>query len=160
MMLRDDYPIWTCIGGGLEAGEEFEDALHREVLEETGLEVNILREGIDYFAPLDEQLSHYHCVRSYLCKAKDDLSQPLLQDEGICLKWFDQDKLPPNVPPKNLIRLKETIQDIERDIRVLDYLPDMKRFSKNLKREDIYHFDFWVNHPKVKTKNSAAHLEL
>ncbi|WP_435104945.1 NUDIX domain-containing protein [Arhodomonas sp. AD133] len=41
---RDFAPgVWECVTGRLEQGEGFEDALHREMREETGLSVSIAR---------------------------------------------------------------------------------------------------------------------
>jgi 8-oxo-dGTP diphosphatase len=51
LLLRDNNPgipnpnTWQTIGGGLEPGETFEEAVKREVLEETGLAI---RSGLVY----------------------------------------------------------------------------------------------------------------
>ena len=39
----DGYRFWVTPGGGLESGESFEEAAHRELLEETGLDLPIGR---------------------------------------------------------------------------------------------------------------------
>jgi len=39
----DGYTFWTAPGGGLDPGESFETAAHRELLEETGLDASIGR---------------------------------------------------------------------------------------------------------------------
>ncbi len=58
-------------GGGIEVGEKLEDGLIREVLEETGLKIEInklvlVKENFFYYKPLDEA---YHAfLFFYLCK--------------------------------------------------------------------------------------------
>lgn len=68
-------------GGGVEVGERMEDALRREIREETGLEVEIgelvlCRENFFYYDPLDEAyhafLFFFRCaVRSEKLKGDD-----------------------------------------------------------------------------------------
>jgi len=69
-------------GGGMEVGEKMEDALKREVREETGLEIIIdklllFKENFFYYQPLDEAYHAFlffflcHSVNSILIK--DDL---------------------------------------------------------------------------------------
>ena len=59
MMKRDperDFGggVWECVTGRVDQGEGFEDALHREVMEETGLCVKIETiVGTSHFLPME-----------------------------------------------------------------------------------------------------------
>ncbi|MBA3957140.1 MAG: NUDIX domain-containing protein [Parachlamydiaceae bacterium] len=46
---RRDVSVWVLPGGGIDAGETPEEAVVREVLEETGLRVKIIRKVAEYY---------------------------------------------------------------------------------------------------------------
>src|SRR5262245_15673672 len=48
LIKRRDVPVWVLPGGGVELNETFEEALTREILEETGYHVQILRKCAEY----------------------------------------------------------------------------------------------------------------
>lgn len=59
--LWEDRPFWTPPGGGVEFGEGLEEALKREVVEETGvdIEVGVLRYALDFVRPPLHAVSFY-----------------------------------------------------------------------------------------------------
>lgn len=86
-------------GGGIEKGEKLEDGLRREVMEETGLEIEIgklfhFHESFFYYDPLDEA---YHCLSFvYICtpKSLDIISDDKVNDyEAEMPRWIEIDKL-------------------------------------------------------------------
>jgi ADP-ribose pyrophosphatase YjhB (NUDIX family) len=64
---RNDLPIWVLPGGGIEAGESPEEAMKREVREECGLEVSVLRKAAHY-SPINFWTRDTHL---FVCRAKE-----------------------------------------------------------------------------------------
>ncbi len=48
LVKRQDVPVWVLPGGGVESDENSGDAVVREVLEETGLRVKVIRKSAEY----------------------------------------------------------------------------------------------------------------
>ena len=59
--LWEDRPFWTPPGGGVEFGESLDEALRREVTEETGVDVEVgpLRYVLDFVRPPLHAVSFY-----------------------------------------------------------------------------------------------------
>lgn len=156
LLMRDDFPVWVNIGGALDAGESFEQALRREIMEETGLKVRILREGGDYFSALSAPPEAYLQEKLYFCVPENPGDIARLGNDGIRLEWFDIDKLPHNIPPGYRLRIEETLQGRPASSLACLALPKMKEFSAMLRPEQIYGFAFWKAHPKVQQKQAKA----
>jgi 8-oxo-dGTP pyrophosphatase MutT (NUDIX family) len=105
LAVRSDVQGWELPGGNPEPGERLEDALVREVREETGLEVTPVRHVGDYvrtgFRP--------HTAKVHLCRVRGGALCP--SDEAPVLRWFPPDRLPDTLFPW----YREPISDALRD---------------------------------------------
>ena len=66
----------SLIGGGLEGDETYEDALHREALEEAGIKIEIekyIGEVIGYHDPLKRK----YIIHGYLCRFVDKIADAI-----------------------------------------------------------------------------------
>jgi 8-oxo-dGTP pyrophosphatase MutT (NUDIX family) len=87
---------WGLPGGWLGRNEDPEDAVRREVLEETGLRVDVIK-------PLLCTRSRYlarHLDIAYLCKAPPDLDSAAIRLSGelLAFRWVSPFETPPGVP--------------------------------------------------------------
>ncbi|MDH3212861.1 MAG: NUDIX domain-containing protein [Myxococcales bacterium] len=91
LSVRRDLHGWELPGGNAQPGERGEEALRREVREETGVEVVVERWVGDYrrtgFAP--------HTARVYACRPVGGTLRP--SAETPVVRWFD-----PGAPPSTL----------------------------------------------------------
>lgn len=112
LQLRNKAPekeYWSIPGGRVELFETFEEAVKREVKEETGVEVEIISLlGIcDHIIKNEER----HWVSpSYLCKIVEGEPQILEPTKLLDMKWFSLDKL----PEKITITTKDAIRNYKK----------------------------------------------
>lgn len=98
LVRRGQEPLkgwWSLPGGILETGERLEDAIRREVMEETGLTLDWVR-----FLEIFERIIHdekgqpeYHYVLiDYLCQSSSGEARP--QSDAAEVAWVSRDEIP------------------------------------------------------------------
>ena len=98
------YGMWIQPGGHVELHENPEQALYREIAEETGLKVTVLSSKPDIKSPGHEFLltpnylqvhdanpPHRHIDLKYFCKA--DSPDYVLSAEHTAMRWFSETDL-------------------------------------------------------------------
>ncbi len=84
---------WALPGGFVDYGESLEDAARREAMEETSLEVELIRQFHTYSDP-GRDPRHHTISTVYIAKAK---GQPLGMDDAASAEIFDIKNLPPEI---------------------------------------------------------------
>ncbi len=87
---------WAAPGGHLEFGEGFEECAHREVLEETGLEIAHLHQGIVTNDVFEDEDKHYITI---IMIADYIEGEPTVLEPEKCesWQWFRWNELPDNL---------------------------------------------------------------
>ncbi len=97
---RRDYDAWDLLGGGLESGESPWEGVRREVKEESGLDVEIVRLSGVYSKPYKDEV-----VFTFVCKKIG--GELTINDEADALEFFDINNLPKNMSEKHIERIKD-----------------------------------------------------
>ncbi|HLL80923.1 MAG TPA: NUDIX domain-containing protein [Ktedonobacteraceae bacterium] len=104
LSLRRDIGWWNLPGGGLEPGETVDEALRREVREETGLEVELERLVGVYSKPQKNEV-----VLVFRCRVTG--GQLSATEEMAESRYFMPNELPRNTLPKHRQRIEDALLD-------------------------------------------------
>ncbi len=84
---------WTMPGGKLHYQETFEDGIYREVLEETGIEID--RTSLRHISTTNNIVANAHFVTlGFLCEHFTGEAEVKEPDEIVEWQWFSLDELP------------------------------------------------------------------
>ena len=106
---RRDIDWWNLPGGGMESGETVDEALCREVREETGLEVKVDRLVGVYSKPQKQEV-----VLTFLCQVIGGTLQST--EETRESRYFSPDALPENTLPKHRQRIEDALLNQQRAV--------------------------------------------
>jgi ADP-ribose pyrophosphatase YjhB (NUDIX family) len=122
LMQRSDNGSWGLPGGYVERGESVAAAAAREVLEETGVEIELGRLVGVYSDPAVQVIEYadgrrVHAVN--LCFEARPLrtSAPTTPDEALATGYFEPDALPEPFVPIHAIRIRDAL-DGDRVTRI------------------------------------------
>ena len=90
---RTTSNMWSVPGGEVNFGEKAEDAAIREVKEEIGVDVEIIKFIGYHNQILKNSKVHWHC-NSFLCKIKNGIPEIMEKDRIEKIGWFPVDKIP------------------------------------------------------------------
>lgn len=88
LIKRPDIPVWVLPGGGIEPTETPEEAVCREVWEETGFRVKVGHK-VAYYTPLNTLAKPTHL---FICEIIDGMPRPGCETKEI--GFFDIQRLP------------------------------------------------------------------
>ena len=90
---RNKAGHWTIPGGEVAFGERVEDALLREVLEETGLQVEIIK-LLSLTNDLIPEENQHWVSNQFLCKIKKGIPENKEPQKHDALHWWSLQELP------------------------------------------------------------------
>lgn len=93
LIKRRDVPVWVLPGGGIDAGEDPENAVVREILEETGFRVKIVRKS-GFYLPINRLARP-----TLLYECAIESGSAALSSETRSVSFFPYKELPPMPPP-------------------------------------------------------------
>ncbi len=111
-MQRGNEPLkgwWSLPGGAVEVGERVEDAVCREVLEETNLEVSVVRFGEIFERIMPDaagEIEYHYVLLDYVCEVRGGTLRA--GSDSADVRWFSPEEL------KELPITSGTLEVVER----------------------------------------------
>lgn len=93
---KNERDLWKLPGGQIEYGETAKEALRREIKEELGVEINILKQVFCLDDILKKEKQHW-LVPFYLCKIVKGKPKILEPEKAEKIAWFSLRNLPKNL---------------------------------------------------------------
>ena len=117
LLARRDKPpgegLWSIPGGGVELGENQNESVIREVLEETGVQCEVLKlvSTVDLIT-LDETgtVEFHFLLNHYLARAITTVITPEFPDGEV--GWFHPDELPEDMVNQEIVDLLNSVKDL------------------------------------------------
>ena len=116
LLARRDKPpgtgLWSIPGGGVEVGEDQKASVIREVLEETGIECEVLKlvDTADLIT-LDSngEVEFHFLLNHYLAKAITEETKPEFPEGEV--GWFHPNRLPEDMVDKSVVDLIDSVKE-------------------------------------------------
>jgi 8-oxo-dGTP pyrophosphatase MutT (NUDIX family) len=118
LIKRHDVPVWVLPGGGIEKEERPEEALIREIQEETGYQVKIIRKCAEYY-PIN-RLAAFTSV--FICQIQK--GQACLSSETAAIAFHPLANLPTTLFPPHARWIQEVLTSstlIQRRLTEISY---------------------------------------
>lgn len=94
LVLRSDFPVWVLTGGGIEPGENSEQAALREAFEETGFKVKLIK-LLGQYNQINSKNKIIKTDYIYEGRVVSGVFEP--EFAGCQGRWFDLNNLPSNM---------------------------------------------------------------